>query len=1184
MIRQPIVCVMGHVDHGKCVAGDTLIPLADGGIRRADELYAEASAGKEEKKISDGFCVELNGEIELFSLCNGRIRRAKPSHMWKRRAERLIKVRLSNGSEVKVTPEHPFFTISERGEIGQKRADALHPGDFVVAPKKLPLECNGSSALKRRFMERLLDCRNLIVRFKTSDNRVAASARKHRLQTRLQNQIKNNRFWAESIREIMQLDGVKPEEIYEEIVYVKNSDHRRHAGHNSPWVKMPDVCSEELPYALGVLWGDGVGGCARVCNNDSEVLSDYARCIASQFGVEMRIARGRTVTNADHRGGRTLNRLFSEVFDFPARRKSYSLHLPGLVAAAGTRALASFIAGVFDTDGYASNQGTVEITTASERFGRELAIALLFLGITPSSYLKNGYYTVRVSGAENMKAFLEKVPSRLARRRGAVKGFLDTAGTSRCTELTPISGRFLQELRISLGVNKAELKIPYYARYEEYGCLSLNFLKAFIRKMERIVGTEVFQERLERRKRLLEAIAQGIKTSALGDAGGEPNWIENQIRAFESDGLIARNGSGFSVTAAGMRALESWKTRTGRRALDMLAEFVRSDICPVSVVSIEETPNPDQWVYDFTVPDWENFVADRVVVHNTSLLDAIRKTAVAKREAGAITQHIGASEVPTEVIKKACGSLLKAELKIPGLLFIDTPGHEAFTNLRKRGGSVADIAVLVIDITQGFQPQTLEALSILRDYKTPFIVAANKIDLVMGWNPRKTNCFIESFNEQLPHVQVALDERIYELIGRLSQLGFQSERFDRVTDFTKQVVVIPVSAKTGEGIAELLAFIAGLSQKFLEKQLSVEVKGPCKGTILEVKDEKGLGKTIDVIVYDGSLKKNDVIVFGTVNGAAETKVRALLKPKPLDEMRDPKERFDYVEEVFAASGVKIYAPGLENALAGSSLFAVTDENKEECIAEIEREMTGILVESTGPGVVVKADTLGSIEAIEKLLTDAGIPIRKAGIGPVVKKDVIDASNAKAQNRYYGAVLAFNVDVTDEAQAEAAKHRIPIIESDVVYTMIENYQKWVEMEKEMERGEAYSSMVLPGKLKVLPGCCFRAKNPMIVGVEVLAGRIKPGYKIMNEKGEEVGEIKSIQKEKEPLQEAKEGDQVAIAIDTQLTFGRQVNEGDVFYTLVPKDHYRLLTTRFKEYLSESEHSLLVEIRRIAGDVFI
>ena len=571
----------------------------------------------------------------------------------------------------------------------------------------------------------------------------------------------------------------------------------------------------------------------------------------------------------------------------------------------------------------------------------------------------------------------------------------------------------------------------------------------------------------------------------------------------------------------------------------------------------------------------------------TSLLDAIRKSTVAKREAGAITQHIGASEVPIEEISKICGALgasQKSELKIPGLLFIDTPGHEAFTNLRKRGGSVADLAVVVVDIMQGFQPQTLEALNILRDYRTPFVVAANKIDLITGWNPQKTNSFLFSLELQMSLVQTRLDEKMYELVGRLSQLGFQSERFDRVSDFTKQVAIMPVSAKTGEGVGELLMSIAGISQRFLERQLNIEVKGPAKGAILEVKDEKGLGKTIDVIVYDGSLKQNDIIAFGTMNGAAETKVRALLKPKPMDEMRDPREKFDYVDEVFAASGVKIYAPGLENALAGSSLFAITDGNRAACIEEIGKEISDILVESSGPGVIVKADALGSAEALEKLLGDMDVPLKKASIGPVMKKDVMDANNAKSQNRYYGVVLAFNVDVADEAKTEASKYKIPVIESDVVYTLLENYKKWVEFEKEIERGEAYSSMVLPGKIRILPGCCFRAKSPMIVGVEIVSGRLRPGYRLMNSKGEEMGEVKSIQREKESVEEAKQGEQLAVSIDTQFTFGRQVNEGDSFYTAVPREHYRLLTTKFKQHLSDGEMVLLIEIRRIAGDVFL
>jgi len=569
----------------------------------------------------------------------------------------------------------------------------------------------------------------------------------------------------------------------------------------------------------------------------------------------------------------------------------------------------------------------------------------------------------------------------------------------------------------------------------------------------------------------------------------------------------------------------------------------------------------------------------------TSILDRIRQTAVAKREAGAITQHIGASEVPADVIESVCGKMLKAfkvDLKIPGLLFVDTPGHEAFTNLRRRGGAVADMAVLVVDVTQGFQPQTIEAIEILREYKTPFLVAANKLDLINGWKDRKTRCFTESLQQQNEMATNLLDEKIYQLVGRLSEYGFSSERFDRISDFTKEVPIIPVSAKTGEGLSELLVLLAGVSQRYLEKQLNIEVSGPGKASILEVKDEKGLGKTVDIVLYDGTMRKNDVIVFGTLNGAGSTKVRGLLKPKPLEEMRDPREKFMYVDEVHAASGLKIYAPGLDGALAGSSLFVVgKGSDLKELEKEVESEIKGILVESSGPGIILKADTLGSIEGASKLLEDDGVPIKRASIGRVGKRDVIDANNARQQNRYYGAILAFNTEADEEAISEAAKYHIPIFREDVIYTLLDNYKKWVELQRDMEKNQAYDKMVLPGKIQILPGCCFRVSKPVIVGVEVVEGRVKPGYTLVDEDGKVMGEIKTIQKDKEPVKEASKGDQLAISIDTPLTFGRQICEKHVMYSQVPKDHHKLLTTKYAEFLSPEELELLKKIRKVMGD---
>lgn len=564
----------------------------------------------------------------------------------------------------------------------------------------------------------------------------------------------------------------------------------------------------------------------------------------------------------------------------------------------------------------------------------------------------------------------------------------------------------------------------------------------------------------------------------------------------------------------------------------------------------------------------------------TSLLDKIRKTAVALKEAGAITQSISASEVPLDVIKKLCKDvmqLIKVELKIPGLLFIDTPGHESFTNLRKRGGSIADLAVLVVDITQGFQPQTLESLEILKEYKTPFIVAANKIDLISGWKSNEGECFSNSFSRQRPETKTLLDNKIYEIAGKISTFNFDSDRFDNIKDFTKTIAIVPVSAKTGEGIPELLVLLAGLSQKFLEKQLKMEI-GPGKGSILEIKFEKGLGTTADVILYDGKIKKGDIIVFGTKERASSTRVRGLLKPKPLVEMKDVLDKFDYVDEVIAASGVKIFAPGLEDALPGSEIYVARNEEEEKKLKDLVMSaIKEILITTEKKGIILRADTLGSVEAITRLLKSEGVPIRRADIGPPTKADILEAVAIKEEDRYLGVILAFNVNVSDEILEEAKSKKITIINTNVIYSLLEQYREWKEEERKREKEEAVATLVFPAKIKILPGCCFRVSKPAIFGIEILEGRIKADYEIMKEDGTVVGKIKSIQSEKQSISEAAKGQQVAIAVDEPI-FGRHIFEGDILYTVVPKKHAFALLEKYKSQLSEAEISLLDEIERI------
>ncbi len=518
----------------------------------------------------------------------------------------------------------------------------------------------------------------------------------------------------------------------------------------------------------------------------------------------------------------------------------------------------------------------------------------------------------------------------------------------------------------------------------------------------------------------------------------------------------------------------------------------------------------------------------------TTLLDYIRGSCVAEREAGAITQHIGATEVPIDAIKKLCGKLLHGKkFKVPGLLFIDTPGHFAFTTLRARGGALADLAVLVIDINEGIMPQTEESIEILKKYKTPFVVAANKIDAITGWK-KVDGVISQRLDAQIEATRTEFDEKFYKLVEKLYEKGFSAERYDRIRDFTKNVAIVPISAKTGEGIPELLMVLIGLAQKFLEKELMTE-ENEAEGTVLEVKEEKGLGTTVDAIIYNGVIREGDKIVLGGKNKPIVTTIRALLKPKPLDEIRDPSDKFMKVKEAHAACGIKIAAPGLEETFAGAPIKVV--KNLEEDIKKINKEMS-INIETQDEGIILKADAVGSLEAIAFILKERGIPIRKAEVGDISKRDIVEAqTNSNPLNR---VVIGFNVKILPEVEED--KQDVEILTDKVIYHLLDKLDEWLEKKKKEIEEEQRKKITYPGMIKFLPNYTFRVSKPAIIGVRVLAGEIRPGQKLIRDDGKPVGKIKSIQKEKRSLSKAIQGMEVAIAIDG-ATVGRQIKPGQI-----------------------------------------
>ena len=570
-------------------------------------------------------------------------------------------------------------------------------------------------------------------------------------------------------------------------------------------------------------------------------------------------------------------------------------------------------------------------------------------------------------------------------------------------------------------------------------------------------------------------------------------------------------------------------------------------------------------------------VLGHVDTGKTSLLDKLRKTSVQAREAGGMTQHIGASFFPVETLKQLIGPYLtsfKTGIEIPGLLIVDTPGHEAFTNLRRRGGSVADIAILVVDILKGFEAQTFECLEILKARKTPFIVAVNKIDRVPGWNPQQSTPFLKSYASQSSFVREDLDNRLYQVMGEFSRLGFKTDRFDHIRDFAVNVALVPTSAKTGEGLAELMMVLVGLTQQFLKKRLQT-TDGAAKGAVLEVKEEPGLGLTLNTIVYDGTLHCDDLVVVGGREGPITTRVRAILVPKPLDEMRDPRDKFSSVDCVYASAGVKVVAPNLEGALAGAPLFAVPSGEAPAKYAKLITEEIGrIRIAIEVDGVIVKADTLGSLEAMAEILKANNVQVRIADVGDISKRDVIEAAVVKAHEPLVGAILAFGVKTLPDAEEEAAANNIPIFKEPIIYNLIDNYLEWAKNKREAKSEQEFEALVKPGKVMVLPGCIFRRAKPAIFGVEVLGGRLKAKYGLMRaEDGGDLGEIQQIQDQGKAVPEAKQGMQVAISMDKPIV-GRHVFEKDVLFVEVPEADAKALLTVHSDDLTAEEQEVLKE----------
>ncbi|GEM08221.1 translation initiation factor 5B [Rhodotorula toruloides] len=584
----------------------------------------------------------------------------------------------------------------------------------------------------------------------------------------------------------------------------------------------------------------------------------------------------------------------------------------------------------------------------------------------------------------------------------------------------------------------------------------------------------------------------------------------------------------------------------------------------------------------------------------TKLLDKIRQTNVQEGEAGGITQQIGATYFPMDAIQKrtrVLGDEDLKEYKLPGLLVIDTPGHESFTNLRQRGSSLCNIAILVVDIMHGLEPQTLESIRLLREGKTPFIVALNKIDRLYGWNAMKDGGFRQTLAQQERPVQREFEKRLNETIVAFAEQGLNAVPYYDNKNFAKYVSLVPTSAHTGEGVPDLLMLLVKLTQERMANNLMYISTLQC--TVLEVKVIEGLGTTIDVVLVNGYLHEGDKIVLCGLNGAIVTQVRALLTPQPMKELRI-KGQYVHHKQIKAAMGIKIVAPDLEKAIAGSRLLVCgEDDDEDELREEVMSDLTNLLnsVDTSGRGVFVQASTLGSLEALlEFLKSDAvKIPVAGINIGPVHKKDVMRCATMLERAPELAVILCFDVAVDKDAERQAEELGVKIFKADIIYHLFDQFMVYKRGVEEKKEAEAAGKAVFPCRLKIL--ACFAQRDPIILGCDILDGTLRIGTPLCivktdpKTKKKEVislGKVTSLEinhKSKDIVKRHEVGAGVAVKIEhaayeSAKQYGRHFDDKDEVVSMVSRESIDVLKDVFRKQVSMDEWRLIKALKGELG----
>ncbi|CCW63677.1 unnamed protein product [Phytomonas sp. EM1] len=674
----------------------------------------------------------------------------------------------------------------------------------------------------------------------------------------------------------------------------------------------------------------------------------------------------------------------------------------------------------------------------------------------------------------------------------------------------------------------------------------------------------------------------GIKVNA--DAPPVPEPVEEESSDGEQTELTESEGE---------LSDDDWE------ALEDRDERRRKRHCNNERIRMERTTRREEREKERKAKEEENRVLENVIdlrspiccvlghvdTGKTSLLDRIRSTNVQGGEAGGITQQIGATFFPREALVAATKEInekYQYKLNVPGLLIIDTPGHESFSNLRNRGSSLCDIAILVIDLMHGLEQQTRESIRLLREKKCPFIVVVNKVDRLYGWKAHPNEDIEKTLAKQSPGVHIEFDTRVAEIKTQLAMEGFNSELYYKNTDFRKVVSIVPTSAHTGEGISDLILLKIQLVQQFMEGKVTYKDDLQC--TVLEVKPITGYGFTIDVILINGELHEGDRICLCGQTEPIFTQIRSLLTPQPLREMR-VKAEYTHHKMIKAAMGVKIAAIDLENVVPGTPLIVYHSEEEKEKVAElVMRDSTTIRsqLSEDGIGVTVQSSTLGGLEALLSFLKDMKIQVGHAAIGPIYKRHLVQVLSMKRREPRFAVVLAFDVTVSEEAREVAAKNEITIFEAKVIYHLFDRFTEYIKNYEAQEKERLRSVAVFPVRLKIIDDA-IHMTDPIILPVSVERGQLRVGTPLAAMRGDtpvEIGKVMSMERDNKPVPIGKPGMELSVKINTSatgVTFGRHFGKEHVIISKITRPSVDAVK-KFRDELTEDDVVLLATLIKV------